>query len=98
LGTGIRQAFRSDLFTDYDILQHFYTSQADLGMLSLTLRLLWLLDTLHFNSSALNQQQIFFEGAVMLVIILSTEAVKICDVDYNSFYSHREDGRQRQDQ
>ena len=57
--TRIKQAFRSYFFTNDDVMQYFHISQAVLGMISLTLRLLWLLDTqaLHFNSSALNQHQ-----------------------------------------
>jgi hypothetical protein len=36
---GIRQAFRSSFFTNYDIMSYVHTSQADLGMLSLLLSL-----------------------------------------------------------
>jgi hypothetical protein len=38
-------------------MQYLNSSQADLGVFSLSLMLLSVLDTLHFNSSSLNQQQ-----------------------------------------
>jgi hypothetical protein len=44
------------------VLESLHISQAVVEMLSLTLRLLWLLGTLHFNFSALN--------SIVLIIIL----------------------------
>ena len=37
-----------------------YTSQENLGMLSVTAKFLWLLATLHFNVSSLDQDQSLF--------------------------------------
>jgi len=44
--TGIRQAFRSIFFTNYEFMEYLHTSHAVLGMLSPTFRLLCLIDTL----------------------------------------------------
>jgi hypothetical protein len=46
---GIKQTFRGSFSTNYDIIQYLHTFQAVSGMLSLTLRLLWLLDPLSFQ-------------------------------------------------
>jgi hypothetical protein len=54
---GTQSKLSEAFFTSYEFMQSLNSSQADLGVFSLTLRLLWVLDTLHFNSSALNQQQ-----------------------------------------
>jgi uncharacterized membrane protein YkgB len=45
---GMRQAFRSSFFTNYDIMYYLNTSHTVLGMLSFLLRLLWLIATLSF--------------------------------------------------